>query len=380
MATMASKENVNNQPCEFHQTNNLDKLFADETSMIFFKYKYHKRICLKEYYARAKRFHSFSTVQNLSPGTVREVVTVTGDLLPAGSVTLTNEMSGEYFLQTNPATGTLFRMGDRVKKGSVIIRLEDKAYRNTTDIEGERLNLEISEQEYEKQKALYEKGGVTQRELVNAERNLVSARKTYENAQINLAKMSIDSPIDGVITSLPYYSQGVRVQQGVEMVSIMNYDRMILNVTLPAASFGKVKAGQTAFITSYSSAEDTVTGTISQLSPALDIATRSFKGRISVQNSTNLLRPGMFVNAGIVVQQSDSTLSVPPNVVLSQMGGKFVYVVDGETARKRIVQTGLENKDRVEIVDGLEAGEQIVVKGFETLRDGSKVKIEDEVK
>jgi len=320
------------------------------------------------------------TVQNLSPGTVREVVTVTGDLLPAGSVTLTNEMSGEYFLQTNPATGTLFRMGDRVKKGSVIIRLEDKAYRNTTDIEGERLNLEISEQEYEKQKALYEKGGVTQRELVNAERNLVSARKTYENAQINLAKMSIESPIDGVITSLPYYSQGVRVQQGVEMVSIMNYDRMILNVTLPAASFGKVKAGQTAFITSYSSAEDTVSGIISQLSPALDIATRSFKGRISVQNSTNLLRPGMFVNAGIVVQQSDSTLSVPPNVVLSQMGGKFVYVVDGETARKRIVQTGLENKDRVEIVDGLEAGEQIVVKGFETLRDGSKVKIEDEVK
>ncbi|RCW33943.1 hypothetical protein DFO77_112107 [Marinilabilia salmonicolor] len=47
MATIASKENVKNQPCEFHQTNNLDKLFADETSMIFFKHKYHKRICLK---------------------------------------------------------------------------------------------------------------------------------------------------------------------------------------------------------------------------------------------------------------------------------------------------------------------------------------------
>jgi hypothetical protein len=60
MATIATKENVNNHPCEFHQTNNLDKLFTDETSMIFFKYKYHKRICLKEYYARAKRFHSFS--------------------------------------------------------------------------------------------------------------------------------------------------------------------------------------------------------------------------------------------------------------------------------------------------------------------------------
>jgi membrane fusion protein (multidrug efflux system) len=320
------------------------------------------------------------TVQNLTPRTVREVVTVTGDLLPAGSVSLTNEMSGEYFLQKNPSTGAPFKMGDKVSRGTVIIRLEDKAYRNTTDIEGERLNLEISEQEYEKQKALFEKGGVTQRELVNAERKLVSSRITYENAQINLDKMSIEAPIEGVITSLPYYSQGVRVQQGVEMVSIMNYDQMILNVTLPASSFGRVKAGQPTYITSYSSAEDTVTGTISQLSPALDVATRSFKGRIKVQNRDDLLRPGMFVNAGIVVEQRDSTLAVPPNVVLSQMGGKFVYVLDGESARKRIVQTGLESKDRIEIVDGLEAGEQVVVKGFETLRDGSKVKVEDEVK
>jgi len=59
MPTIASKENVNNQPCEFHQTNNLDKLFTDETSMIFFKYKSQENM-FKKYYARAKRFHSFS--------------------------------------------------------------------------------------------------------------------------------------------------------------------------------------------------------------------------------------------------------------------------------------------------------------------------------
>lgn len=319
------------------------------------------------------------TVQNLTPGSISETVTTTGDLLPAGSVTLTNEMTGEYFLQKNPSTGALYKMGDRVKKGDVIIKLEDKAYRNTTDLEGERLNLEISEQEYEKQKALFEKGGVTQRELVNAERNLVSARKAYENAQINLDKMSIESPIDGVITALPYYSQGVRVNQGSEMVAVMNYDQMLLDITLPAASFGKVKAGQACFISSYSSTEDTVRGAISQLSPVLDVATRSFKGRITIPNREDILRPGMFVNADIVVEQNDSTITVPSNVVLSQMGGEFVFVIEEETARKRIVQTGLESSDRIEILDGLESGEQVVIKGFETLRDGSKVKIEDEV-
>ncbi|PWD97638.1 efflux RND transporter periplasmic adaptor subunit [Marinilabilia rubra] len=320
------------------------------------------------------------TVQKLSPQSIQEMVTVTGDLMPAGSVVLKSEMPGEYYLQRNPQTGELFKMGDKVRKGAVIIKLEDKAYRNTTNIEGERLNLEISEQEYVKQNALYEKGGVTKRELVNAERNLVSARKNYENAQINLDKMSVEAPIDGVITSLPYYSQGVRVDQGAEMIGIMNYQQLVLDVTLPASSFGRVEPGQRSLITNYSSSEDTIQGEVTQLSPALDVSTRSYKGRIGIGNEKGILRPGMFVNAAIVVEQNDSVLAVPPEVVLSQMGGKFVYVVDKETARKRIVQTGLEGRDRIEIVDGLKPGEQVVVEGFETLRDGSKVNIENEVR
>jgi RND family efflux transporter MFP subunit len=317
------------------------------------------------------------TVQTVTAGPIREMVTVTGDLMPAASVALKNEMSGTYLLQNNPATVQPFKMGDPVKKGMVIIKLEDQAYRNTTNIEGERLNLEISEQEYEKQQALFEKGGVTRREVVNAERTLVSARQTFENAQLNLNMMSVKAPFNGVITALPYYSQGVKIEQNQDMAGIMDFDQLVLDITLPAQAFGKVAPGQKSLITSYSSSSDTVQGIVTQLSPVLDVATRSFKGRMTVTNENNQLRPGMFVNAAIVVQQKDSVLTVPPEVVLSQMGGRFVYIVEGETAKKRIVQVGLETKDRIEIIDGIQAGEQIVVKGFETLRDGSKVKIAD---
>jgi membrane fusion protein, multidrug efflux system len=317
------------------------------------------------------------TVKTVTAGPVREMVTVTGDLMPAASVALKNEMSGTYLLQNNPATGKPFKMGDPVKKGMVIIKLEDQAYRNTTNIEGERLNLEISEQEYEKQQALYEKGGVTRREVVNAERTLVSARQTFENAQLNLDKMSVKAPFNGVITALPYYSQGVKTEQNQDMVGIMDFDQLVLDITLPAQAFGKVVPGQKSLITNYSASSDTAQGMVTQLSPVLDVATRSFKGRMTVTNENNQLRPGMFVNAAIVVQEKDSVLTVPPEVVLSQMGGRFVYIVEGETAKKRIVQVGLETKDRIEIIDGIQVGEQIVVKGFETLRDGSKVKIAD---
>ncbi len=317
------------------------------------------------------------TVKTVTAGPVREMVTVTGDLMPAASVSLKNEMSGTYLLQNNPSTGKPFKMGDPVQKGMVIIQLEDQAYRNTTNIEGERLNLEISEQEYEKQQALYEKGGVTRREVVNAERTLVSARQTFENAQLNLDKMSVKAPFNGVITALPYYSQGVKIEQNQDMVGIMDFDQLVLDITLPAQAFGKVAPGQKSLITNYSASSDTAQGMVTQLSPVLDVATRSFKGRMTVTNENNQMRPGMFVNAAIIVQQKDSVLTVPPEVVLSQMGGRFVYIVEGETAKKRIVQVGLETKDRIEIIDGIQVGEQIVVKGFETLRDGSKVKIAD---
>lgn len=315
------------------------------------------------------------SVLNVSPGSIRKMVTVTGNLMSAQSVTLTNEMTGAYQLQNNPRTGMPWKMGDPVKKGTVIIRLEDRAYRNNTDIEGERLNLEISEQEYAKLQALFEKGGATRRELVNAEKNLVTARNNFETAQINLDKMSIKAPFDGVITSLPFYSPNVRVEQGQDMAGIMNYDRLLMDITLPSTVFGEVTPGQKSLITNYTSPEDTVVGSVSQISPALNVDTRAFKGRITVENERTILRPGMFVNASIIVQENDSVLTVPPEVILSQMGGKFVFVADGETARKRIVQTGLESDDKIEITDGLEPDEQVVIKGFETLRDGSKINI-----
>ena len=84
---------------------------------------------------------------------------------------------GEYYLQVNSRTGKKFKMGDIVKKGELIIRLENKEYENEVNIEGAKIDLEISRMEYEKQQALYEKGGVTLREKVDGENQWVTSKK-----------------------------------------------------------------------------------------------------------------------------------------------------------------------------------------------------------
>ena len=315
------------------------------------------------------------SVEELKPESFEQTMVTTGTVKPSQEFSYKSEIAGEYFIQTNPRTGKKFRMGDAVKKGDVIIKIEDKEYRNQTNIEGAKLDLDISEMEYKKQQALYDKGGVTLRELVNSQKTLVTARQTYETAKIKLEKMQVAAPFDGIITDLPYYSNGVRIETGQPLISYMEYSTVVMDMNLPENQMGKVGLKQSARIMNYSLPDDTLTGYISELSPAIDEETRSFKGRIEINNKELKLRPGMFVKAEIVVARRDSAIVILKDVMQSAGNHKFVFVAQRETARRRYIHTGLENNGFIEVTEGLKPGERLIVKGYETLRDRSKIKV-----
>ncbi|TAJ13689.1 efflux RND transporter periplasmic adaptor subunit [Marinilabiliaceae bacterium JC017] len=315
------------------------------------------------------------SVEEVEYNPIEQTLMATGTIKPVMAVIIKNEMAGNYYLQKNPRTRSPFKMGDEVQKGDRIIRLEDKEYENRANIEGARLDLEISEMEYKKQQALYEKGGVTLRELVNSEKTLVSARQSHENAQISLDKMQIVAPFSGVITNLPYYSQGVRLETGQEVLSLMNYSTMLMDLQMPENLMGEVKMNQLVNIMNYTLPDDTLRGKISELSPAIDEATRSFKGRVIIENESMMLRPGMFVKAEVVVAAKDSALVIPKDVVLVEGNRKVVFVAANETAEKRFIKTGIENNGQLEVLDGLKKDERVIVKGFETLKDRSKINV-----
>lgn len=316
------------------------------------------------------------SVEDIKPNSIRQFITTTGTVNATSQMVINSEMAGDYYLQTNPATGRPFRLGDKVSEGQVIIRLENEEYENNIAIEAVKLNLEISEQEYEKQKSLYEKGGVTLYELRNSEVSKTNARYNYENAQIQLAKMNIVAPFTGVITELPYYTKGMRVASGSHMVTMMSYNKMYIEINLPEKNIAEVKTDQKVLVTNYTLPEDTLTGSVTELSPAISSETRTFSGIIEIQNPALKFRPGMFVKADIITASKDSTIVIPKDVILSGGRGKYVFVVGrNSNADDRWITTGLENQDYVEVLEGLEINDRLIVGGFETLRDNSKVKI-----
>lgn len=315
------------------------------------------------------------SVLQIKTGSLSRHTIVTGNALAEKEMEVTAQIGGKYHLQNHPAYNRPYKLGDRVEEGQPFVEIEDREYENGIGLETAKMNLELAEQEYEKQKSVYDKGGVTLRELRNAELQMTQARNDLESAQIRLEKMKTAVPISGVIVELPHYTPGSLIQQGSSLATIMDYSRMYVDVSLPENTMMEIKTGQRVEITNYSLPNDTLSGTITELSPAIDVNTRTYLGKVRFNNPRLLIRPGMFVKALIKVSQKDDIIVIPKEVIISDQRGKRVFVVQENTALERMIETGLENEEMIEVMNGLEVNERLVVKGFETLRDKSKVKV-----
>lgn len=314
-------------------------------------------------------------VETITYQPMKEYVFATGSVQAINDALLKAQQSGYYTLQQNPRTGAPFAMADRARMGEVIAILHNPEFENQVAYDSKKLNNEVSKREFEKQKTLYDKGGITLRELTDAERAAIDARYGFDNAVLQLQKLLITSPFDGVIVDLPYFSKGQLVEAGTVVTHVMDYSRLHSQITLPGKEMGRIKRGQTAFVTNYNHEADTLIGLVTQVSPTLDPESRMFKVSLSIANDSLIFRPGMFVKIDLVVKEKDSALVIPKEVVLDRRGNKTVFVVQKGIAVERKLDIGLENRYQIEVLSGLAVDERLVVEGFETLRHRSNVKV-----
>jgi RND family efflux transporter MFP subunit len=181
------------------------------------------------------------SVEDIKFRSIEEFVNTTGTATPKGEITLKAKIIASYWLEKNPQAGRAWQLGDRIKTGSLIARLEDREYVNSVKLETSELNLELTQSELKKQESLYEKGGVTLKDLKTASINYENAKTTVENAKLQLEKTKIIAPIDGVIVELPYYTQGTQIESGSEIAKIMDYQTMYMNVQLPEKYINTIK-------------------------------------------------------------------------------------------------------------------------------------------
>jgi RND family efflux transporter MFP subunit len=315
------------------------------------------------------------SVVSIKPKSISRFIETTGTVYSFKEGSMKSELSGVYKLAQNPATGRPFALGDAVKARQVIITIADREFENNLQLEGKKLKLDLADNNLKKQQSLYDKGGVTQTDLKNSSIEYVSAKYSYDNAEIQQAKMSIRAPFDGVIVELPYHTDGVNIDQGQSLLKIMQYDKLLMDVKLPEKHLSEVTMNQMVQIANYNVAKDTIYGRISQISPVINADTRTFQSILQINNEKRLLRPGMFIKAFILSEKKDGTIVIPKETVISRQDGKVVFTVENGIATEKKITTGLETTDVIEVVSGLKVNDRLVISGFETLRNKSKVSI-----
>lgn len=213
-----------------------------------------------------------------------------------------------------------------------------------------------------------------------AQASTAAAKAQRELAETRLAKAVIRAPIDGVVSH-----RGVSVGDRVEnmggnqsMFTIVDNRVMQLTATLPASRLADLRIGQPLEFATEALPGRTFHGTVAFINPSLDAAARSVRLRADVANPSGELRGGMFVKGRILTAHRAAVLQVPLAALVSwdvQHRAGEVFVVTGDVAERRPVHTGELAGDSVEVVDGLAAGDQVVVRGAFNLRAGDRVTV-----
>ena len=155
----------------------------------------------------------------------------------------------------------------------------------------------------------------------------------------------------------------------------MNYRKLYMEANLPEKYYYQATKNMDVYITNYSMPGDTLIGKVTQISPSINAETRTFKCFVTVDNEAEKLLPGMFVKADLVTKRNTDALIIPKEIVSGRGSERTIFVVENNYAFEKPIVTGLENIGEIEVLKGLNKGDRIVIKGFETLRNRSKVKV-----
>jgi RND family efflux transporter MFP subunit len=314
-------------------------------------------------------------VMEVKKSSIKEFVTTTGTVYAAKETMLKTEQAGRYMIQRNSKTGKPFVMGDSVAANTLLFSLDNPEYVNQIAMDSKKLSLESAEREFTKQQSIYEKGGITLSEVKNAEKALIDARYNFDNAKISLAKLEVRAPFNGVIVNLPHYTSNQWVEANTEVATLMDYSSLYAELTLPGKEMNRIQQNQNVVVSNYSQEKQKLEGKVTQISPALDPTSRMFKIKIEASNPDLLIKPGMFVRADIIVKEKADVIVIPKDIILDRRGRKTVYIVQRGIAQERRLELGIETSDTVEVTQGLNPDDSLIIEGFETLRNRSRVKV-----
>lgn len=193
------------------------------------------------------------------------------------------------------------------------------------------------------------------------------------------------APISGTIVAVPA-QVGMTVSQAVPLARIAGGGALEIKLNVAERFISRMALNQPCEITLDAWPGETFRGTVSEVAPTVDLASRTMEVRVNVSDTSSKLKPGMFAKVRVITERKNNIVKIPASSVINRFGEQYVYVAqkleekteDGKEkiiVKKRIIKPGILIDGVIEITEGLEPDEEVVVKGQTLLDDGSRVNV-----
>jgi len=266
----------------------------------------------------------------------------------------------------------LVEEGDFVRAGQTIAKLDDEMVQ--LQIQNVQLNIEQLKNDNARFSVLKKENAISNVEAEKVELGLKSAEVQLKQLQKQLRSTSIVAPFSGVV-SKKMVDLGSMVMPGTPIVELTDISSLKLSVSVPERDILKFQKGQKVVANADVYSDVDFNGVISNIAVQAD-ASHNFKVQSTVKNSTvNRLMAGMYGSVSLSNSKSTTALSVPRKALVGSSKSPKVYVVRNGKARLTSFNAGTSDGEYIEVVSGLNQGDQIVIKGQVNLQDNSNVKI-----
>lgn len=191
-------------------------------------------------------------------------------------------------------------------------------------------------------------------------------------------KAPVESPLTGVIGRINV-DIGTSVTAQTPVALAVNMDNVKIDLDIPEAHLPKISIGQTAEVAVQAYPNEKFTGTVSRISPVLDLETRTAPIEIVIPNTDHRLKSGMFAQAQLIIEEHKMVPVIAKEAIMGKVPQIYVYIVNGNLARQKNIKLGIHQGADYEVVEGLKEGDLVVVMGQQKLYDGASVMLEQEI-
>lgn len=299
-----------------------------------------------------------------SPQVFMNNISASGSLLPNEEIEIRPEISGRV-------TALSFKEGSKVRAGQTLVQLYNAEIAAQIKKLKSQKALQLKMQE--RQKQLVDIGGISKQEYETTQTQVEAINADIAFAEAQMRATRIVAPFDGTI-GIRNISVGAVVSPTTVITTLQQTHLLKMDFTIPDQYFNSISTGKEVFF-SIAGSNDTLKGKISAIDPGAVSNTRTVRVRATIPNTDNKLVAGSFAQVYIPLESNKNAILIPSQAVIPTSREKQVAVVKGGKVSMVTVLLGVRTSDKVEITNGLQAGDTVITTGLMQVKPGMEVKL-----